>query len=93
MSTQTINIDKVEKQLAGLLAIAEKACEIVIAQNGKTIARLASVPPTRKKKRTAGLNRGTIWISDDFDAALPDEFWLGKNEHGFAFRHAQLSWV
>ncbi len=81
MSTQTVNIDKVEKQLAGLLAIVEKASEIVIAQNGKPIARLASVQPsnTKGKKRIAGLNRGTIWTSEDFDAPLPDEFWLGKN--------------
>ncbi|MCC7307634.1 MAG: hypothetical protein IT173_08710 [Acidobacteria bacterium] len=30
-----------------------------------------------KKQRTAGLNKGMIWASDDFDAPLPDEFWLG----------------
>ena len=29
------------------------------------------------KKRTAGLNKGMIWTSSDFDAPLPDEFWLG----------------
>ena len=30
-------------------------------------------------KRIAGLNRGQVlWISDDFDAPLPDEFWLGS---------------
>lgn len=40
MPIQTVDIDKVEKQLAGLLAIAEKASEIVIAQDGKPIARL-----------------------------------------------------
>ena len=29
-------------------------------------------------KRIGGLNRGQVlWISDDFDAPLPDEFWLG----------------
>jgi len=78
MPTQTINLDKVEKQLAELLAIVEHGSEIVIAQNGKPIARLASVVTPTKKKRIAGLNRGTIWTSEDFDAPLPDEFWLGK---------------
>ena len=74
MPTQTVNIDKVEKQLAGLLAIVEKASEIVIAQNGKPIARLASVPPnnTKGKKRIPGLNRGTIWTSEDFEERRPD---------------------
>jgi prevent-host-death family protein len=76
MPTQTVNLDKVEKQLAELLAIVKPGSEIVLAQNGKPIARLASVARTQKK-RSAGLNRGTIWTSDDFDAALPDEFWLG----------------
>jgi len=77
MSTQTVNINKFEKQLAELLAIVEQGDEIVIARNGKPIAHLASV--TRpKKKRIAGLNRGTIWTSEDFAAPLPDEIWTGK---------------
>lgn len=79
MPIQTINVAKVEKQLAELLAFIEHGSEIVIAQNGKPIARLASVPSiNNNKKRIAGLNRGTIWTSDDFDAPLPDEFWLGN---------------
>jgi hypothetical protein len=31
-----------------------------------------------KKKRIAGLNRGMISMSEDFNAPLPDEFWLGQ---------------
>ncbi len=77
MPTQTVNLDKVEKQLAELLAIVEHDDEIVIARNGEPIARLASVPRP-KKKRIAGLNRGTIWTSEDFAEPLPDEFWMGK---------------
>ncbi|MEO8072221.1 MAG: toxin-antitoxin (TA) system antitoxin [Acidobacteriota bacterium] len=78
MPTQTINLDKVEKQLAELLAVVEDNGEIVIAQNGKPLARLELVAQPKKKKRIAGLNRGMIWTSEDFDAPLPDEFWLGK---------------
>ena len=77
MPAQTINLDKVEKQLAELLAIVESNGEIVIAQNGKPLARLEPIAP-KKKKRIAGLNRGMIWTSEDFDEPLPDEFWLGK---------------
>ncbi len=29
-------------------------------------------------KRMAGLGKGTIVIADDFDAPLPDSFWLGE---------------
>lgn len=33
-----------------------------------------------KKKRILGLHAGGgIWMSDDFDEPLPDEFWLGKS--------------
>lgn len=78
MPTQTVNLDKVEKQLAELLAIVETKGEIVIAQNGKPLARLESVTMPKKKKRVAGLNQGMIWTSEDFDEPLPDEFWLGK---------------
>lgn len=27
--------------------------------------------------RAPGLHRGSYWIADDFDAPLPDSFWLG----------------
>ena len=30
--------------------------------------------------RTLGLNKGTAWVSDDFDDPLPDEFWLGEDD-------------
>ncbi|BCL34107.1 DUF2281 domain-containing protein [Nostoc sp. MS1] len=32
------------------------------------------------KKRVLGLNQGEIWMSDDFNDPLPDEFWLGEGE-------------
>ena len=28
--------------------------------------------------RIQGLNPGEAWMSDDFNAELPDEFWLGQ---------------
>jgi len=30
--------------------------------------------------RSLGLNKGTAWVSDDFDDPLPDEFWLGADD-------------
>lgn len=32
-----------------------------------------------RPKRIAGLHEGMTWVADDFDAPLPDEFWLGKD--------------
>ncbi len=77
MPTETVEIDKIDKQLAELLAIVADKGEVVIAQNGKPLAYLEPFAQHTKKKRVAGLNRGMIWTSSDFDAPLPDEFWLG----------------
>ncbi|HSK70414.1 MAG TPA: DUF2281 domain-containing protein [Pyrinomonadaceae bacterium] len=32
-----------------------------------------------EKARVAGLNQGEIWMSDDFNDELPDEFWFGED--------------
>ncbi len=31
------------------------------------------------KERVAGLNQGEIWMSDDFNDYLGDEFWFGED--------------
>ena len=35
---------------------------------------------TQKRKRILGLHAGSMRMSDDFDAPLPDEFWFGSSE-------------
>ena len=36
-------------------------------------------PPVQPKVHIAGLHQEIpYWIADDFDAPLPDEFWLGE---------------
>lgn len=53
--------------------------EVIITEQAKPVARLVPVPvAAANKKRVAGLNRVTIWTSEDFDGALPDKFWLGQ---------------
>ena len=38
-----------------------------------------SLPDTpTPKKRILGLHLGSVWMSDDFNAELPDSFWLGE---------------
>ncbi|HLA94488.1 MAG TPA: type II toxin-antitoxin system prevent-host-death family antitoxin [Pyrinomonadaceae bacterium] len=43
----------------------------------KRIAGLGreGVDSAEKKQRVLGLGRGTIWMSEDFNDELPDEFW------------------
>ncbi len=77
--TRTVSVDEAQEKLQDLLAQALAGNEVIITEHGKPVARLVPVPVALpKKKRVAGLNRGTIWTSDDFDQPLPDEFWLGK---------------
>ena len=34
--------------------------------------------PRSQKPRVAGLHRGKVWISDDFNDPLPPEYWSGQ---------------
>jgi len=77
MMTRTVNVAEAQNQLPALLELARAGNEIVIAEGDKPIARLVPIAGLTKK-RIAGLNRGMIWTSEDFDAPLPDDFWLGR---------------
>jgi prevent-host-death family protein len=79
MLCRTIDIDKAKSQFADLITFARQGGEVII-KDGKPLARLVPIAQL-KKKRIAGLNRGTIWTSADFDELLPDEFWMGKTEN------------
>ncbi len=36
------------------------------------------IPTQPLQKRVPDLNRGEIWMSEDFNEPLPDEFWMGE---------------
>jgi hypothetical protein len=48
-------------------------------QNVKVIVLLEAVESVVKRKRTFGQFHGQITMAEDFDAELPDKFWLGNN--------------
>ena len=64
--------------LKELLSLVVKGSEIVLTQGNTPIARLVPIAASPTTSRVAGLHPGAIWMSDDFDEPLPDEFWLGK---------------
>jgi hypothetical protein len=37
------------------------------------------VKPDVIKQRIPNLRKGQGWVAEDFDAPLPDEFWLGES--------------
>lgn len=75
--TKTVTVHDAQTQLLNLLSFAMKGNEVIITKDNKPLARLVSIPST-SQPRVAGLNKGKIWVSDDFDAPLPDEFWMGS---------------
>jgi len=76
--TQTVSVDEAQNKLQDLVAQALAGDEVIITERGTPVVRLVPVMAHSKKKRVAGLNRGTISTSEDFDKPSPDEFWLGQ---------------
>ena len=71
-AAKQVNVHEAKTHLSKLLADVEKGHEIVLARDGKPIAKL--VPFLAKTNRiTFGDYEGRIWIADDFDEPLPDQ--------------------
>ena len=67
----TVNVHEAKTHLSRLLAQVEAGEEVVIARNGKPVAKLA---PVRKRgKRQFGAMKGLISIDDRFFEPLPEE--------------------
>ena len=75
METKTVDILEAGSHLNELIVSAASGTNIVISRGNKPVARL--VPIKFAQKRTAGLDLGTVTMSEDFDAPLPDDFWSG----------------
>jgi prevent-host-death family protein len=70
---KTINLHAAKTQLSRLVDEAVDGEDIVIAKAGKPLVRLVPVK-TRAKRGGFGAGKGSVvWISDDFDAPLPDD--------------------
>lgn len=74
---KTVNIHEAKTKLSALIAAVEAGEEVVIARASKPVARLVAVEP-KPVQRVPGLHKGEFYMADDFDAPLPDEFWLGN---------------
>jgi prevent-host-death family protein len=71
----TINLYEAKTSLSRLVERAAAGEEIVICKAGKPKARLVALPPERKQPRVPGLWKGKIWVSEDFDEPIPEEWW------------------
>jgi antitoxin (DNA-binding transcriptional repressor) of toxin-antitoxin stability system len=75
--TKAVDIQEAKEQLSELVSLALAGAEVLITDGEKPVARLVPVS-SPGKKRIAGLHKGAMTASDDFDDPLPDEFWFGK---------------
>jgi antitoxin (DNA-binding transcriptional repressor) of toxin-antitoxin stability system len=74
MGTKSVAIQDVQSQLSELFSLVAEGTEIVILEGEKPFARIL---PARSK-RIAGLHKGCIQMSPDFDEPLSDRFWAGE---------------
>lgn len=76
MATKTVDIREAQENLSELLSLALAGTEVILTRDKTPVAKLVPIG-IGGMPRIAGLHRGMIWTSDDFDAPLPDEFWTG----------------
>jgi antitoxin (DNA-binding transcriptional repressor) of toxin-antitoxin stability system len=76
MST-TLSIAEAQARLSQLLDLARAGHEVIIEDEHNGKARLVPIPtPAQSGPRRFNLHPGEVWMSDDFNAPLPDSFWL-----------------
>jgi prevent-host-death family protein len=75
----TVNIHEAKTHFSKLLAKVSAGEEIIIAKAGKPVARLAPIERKIQKKRVPGIDKGKIWMSDDFAVMSERELaeWYG----------------
>ena len=74
---EPVDLAEARQHLAALLERAARGEDVVIVRGDGAAFRLVpSAAPAGQ--RVAGLHAGACRMAEDFDAALPDGFWLGE---------------
>ncbi len=71
MAKKQFSIYEAKTQLSRLLKAVERGEEIVIARGDTPVAKIVRFDPPHLE-RQAGLSKGKIWVSDDFNDPLGD---------------------
>jgi prevent-host-death family protein len=74
-TAEVLNIEEASTRLGELVRLALEGTAVVITADGLPLVRLVPADSPHLP-RIAGLNEGQAWMSDDFNAELPDEFWF-----------------
>jgi prevent-host-death family protein len=69
-----VNVYEAKTHLSQLIDTAASGSDVIIARNGKPVARLTSLEqPQQPRYRLGLLENEAGWLSGDFDAPLPPE--------------------
>ena len=69
-----VNVYEAKTRLSQLIDAAASGSDVIIARNGKPVARLTRLEQEQKPRYRLGLLEGQGgWLADDFDAPLPPE--------------------
>ena len=74
MLTITVDIHDASFNLSDLLSQVLGGAEVILTEDSAPVGRLTAVPAPGP--RVTGLFPNSVWMSDDFDTPLPDEFWV-----------------
>jgi prevent-host-death family protein len=69
----TVNVHEAKTHLSRLLAKVARGDEVIIARGGKPVARLVPVQKAKRMGELLGIDKGRLWIAEDFDGPLPAE--------------------
>jgi antitoxin (DNA-binding transcriptional repressor) of toxin-antitoxin stability system len=69
--TKSVGVHEAKTHLSRLLEDVAGGEEVLITRRGKVVATLG--PPPVRDGRVFGIDRGRLWVSEDFDAPLPDD--------------------
>jgi antitoxin (DNA-binding transcriptional repressor) of toxin-antitoxin stability system len=72
MAVRLIDVGKEPMPLAELVSLVQSGTEVILADQDKPLARIVPI-----RTRVAGLNQGAMSANEDFDAPLPEAFWIG----------------
>jgi antitoxin (DNA-binding transcriptional repressor) of toxin-antitoxin stability system len=75
---KTIDLSITKIELHDLLDEIREGHEIILVEGGTPLARMK--PVEQEGKRVLGLFPNSVWMSDDFNEPLPDDFWEGNDE-------------
>ena len=76
---KSVNIHEAKTRLSALIAAVEAGEEVIISRANKPVVKLVAMQ-SKSGQRIPGLHKGAVlYISEDFDTPLPEEFWLGND--------------